>query len=54
MLVFDRGYCDNKWFAERDKKCVPFVTRLKENGAYEVQETQPAEGESLRAGAAFA
>jgi hypothetical protein len=49
MLVFDRGYCDYKWFAELDKKGVHFVTRLKENAAYEVLETQPAEGKDVTA-----
>jgi hypothetical protein len=49
MLVFDRGYCDYKWFAELDKKGVHFVTRLKENAAYEELETQPAEGNNVTA-----
>lgn len=47
MLVVDRGYCDYAWFAELDKKDVGFVTRLKENAAYEVVETHAAEGENV-------
>jgi hypothetical protein len=47
MLVFDRGYCDYKWFAELDKKGVHFVTRVKENAAYEELEAQPAEGKNV-------
>lgn len=49
MLVFDRGYCDYNWFAELDKKGVYFVTRLKEKAAYEVLETQAAEGKNVTA-----
>lgn len=49
MLVFDRGYCDYAWFAELDEKDAHFVTRLKENAAYEVLETHAAEGENVLA-----
>ena len=49
MLVFDRGYCDYKWFADLEKKRVHFVTRLKERAAYEVLETQAAEGKNVNA-----
>ena len=49
MLVFDRGYCDYRWFADLDNKGVHFVTRLKENAAYEVLETQAAEGKHVTA-----
>lgn len=41
ILVFDRGYLDFTWFASLSTSKVWFVTRLKDNTAYEVVETRP-------------
>jgi Transposase DDE domain/Domain of unknown function (DUF4372) len=41
ILVFDRGYTDFAWFAELDAAGVFFVTRLKDNAAYEVVKRHP-------------
>jgi hypothetical protein len=38
ILVMDRGYTDYTWFAALTKRQVYFVTRLKDNAAYEVVE----------------
>lgn len=36
--VFDKGYCDDNWWAELDKAGAYFVTRLKANAAVQVVE----------------
>jgi hypothetical protein len=38
ILAIDRGYVDYDWFRELSQQEVYFVTRLKENAVYEVQE----------------
>ena len=40
ILVVDRGYTDYTWFAALTKRGIYFVTRLKDNAAYEVVEEQ--------------
>lgn len=41
IVVFDRGYLDFEWFADLDAAGVFFVTRLKEQIAYEVVQRHP-------------
>ena len=41
ILVMDRGYIDFAWFAQLTEAGVHFVTRLKDNTAYEVVEARP-------------
>lgn len=41
ILVMDRGYIDYAWLASLDAAGVFFVTRLKDNTAYEVVERHP-------------
>ena len=41
ILVMDRGYIDYAWLASLDADGVFFVTRLKDNTAYEVVERRP-------------
>src|SRR3989442_2464201 len=38
ILAIDRGYVDYEWFQELTEREVYFVTRMKENAVYEVQE----------------
>jgi hypothetical protein len=38
ILAIDRGYIDYVWFRELTQEEVYFVTRMKENAVYEVQE----------------
>src|SRR5258707_5060116 len=38
ILAIDRGYVDYEWFRELTQEEVYFVTRMKENAAYEVKE----------------
>jgi IS4 transposase len=38
ILAIDRGYNDYEWFRELTQEEVYFVTRMKENAVYEVQE----------------
>lgn len=38
ILAIDRGYVDYDWFAELTRREVYFVTRMKDNAAYEVRE----------------
>src|SRR5256712_7701524 len=38
ILAIDRGYNDFEWFQELTEREVYFVTRMKENAVYEVQE----------------
>lgn len=40
IIVVDRGYTDYTWFAALTKRGIYFVTRLKDNAAYEVVEEQ--------------
>lgn len=40
ILVMDRGYTDYTWFAALTQRGIYFVTRLKDNAAYEVVEEQ--------------
>lgn len=49
MLVFDRGYTDYEWFQRLTEEGVNFVTRLKDNAAYLVVESQPVSGEGVQA-----
>ena len=41
VLVMDRGYIDYKWFVQLTQQGVYFVTRLKDNAAFDVVETRP-------------
>lgn len=41
IVVMDRGYTDYAWLAALDERGVFFVTRMKENTAYEVVERRP-------------
>ena len=38
IVVMDRGYTDYKWFADLTQHGIYFVTRLKDNAAYEIVE----------------
>lgn len=40
VLVMDRGYTDYQWFSDLTEQRVHFVTRLKDNAAYEVVEAR--------------
>jgi DDE family transposase/uncharacterized protein DUF4372 len=50
ILVIDRGYNDYEWFAEMTQEGVFFVTRMKANTVYAVEEecAVPAQGNVLR------
>jgi hypothetical protein len=50
ILVIDRGYNDYEWFAEMTREGVFFVTRMKTNTVYAVQEEceLPGKGSVLR------
>jgi len=50
ILVIDRGYNDSDWFAEMTREGVFFVTRMKTNTVYTVEEecAVPANGNVLR------
>ncbi len=50
ILVIDRGYNDYEWFAEMTRENVFFVTRMKTNTVYAVEEEceVPAQGNVLR------
>lgn len=50
ILVIDRGYNDYEWFAELTQEGVFFVTRMKANTVYAVEEecAVPAQGNVLR------
>ena len=50
ILVIDRGYNDYDWFAEMTREGVFFVTRMKTNTVYTVEEecAVPANGNVLR------
>jgi hypothetical protein len=41
VLAMDRGYIDYKWFVQLTQQGVYFVTRLKDNAAYDVVENRP-------------
>ena len=41
VLVIDRGYIDYAWFVQLTHQGVYFVTRLKDNAAFEVVESRP-------------
>ena len=46
IVVIDRGYTDYEWFGRLTDDGVFFVTRLKDNAAYEVVETRPVPAQS--------
>jgi hypothetical protein len=50
ILVIDRGYNDYEWFAEMSREGVFFVTRMKSNTVYQVEEECeiPAQGNVRR------
>ena len=50
ILVMDRGYIDYEWFVQLTQQRVYFVTRLKDNAAFEVVEERivPANRNVLR------
>lgn len=50
ILVIDRGYNDYEWFAEMTRENIFFVTRMKTNTVYAVEEEceVPAQGNVLR------
>jgi hypothetical protein len=50
ILVVDRGYNDYEWFAEMTREGVFFVTRMKTNTVYQVEQEceVPAQGKVLR------
>jgi IS4 transposase len=50
ILVIDRGYNDYEWFAEMSREGVFFVTRMKSNTVYQVEEECeiPAKGNVRR------
>ncbi len=41
ILVFDMGYTDFRWFHHLTQQDIVFVTRLRDNSAYEVVERRP-------------
>jgi hypothetical protein len=41
VVVMDRGYIDYEWFVQLTHQGVYFVTRLKDNAAFEVVESRP-------------
>jgi len=46
ILVMDRGYIDYEWFVQLTQQGVYFVTRLKDNAAFEVVEERPVPANS--------
>jgi transposase len=48
ILVFDRGYVDYEWFRSMSKRKVWFVTRLRDNATYSVEQERPVTTAGIR------